>query len=46
MHFGFKKFCVLINRRREGHFLGESEQGAFQGGYKTRLLELDSKSLR
>ena len=45
VHFRFKKICVFI-KRRQGHFSGESEQGAFQVGYKIRLLEFDSEILR
>ena len=46
MHFGFKKVCVLIKRMREGHFFGESKQGAFEVCYRTRLLKLDYEILR
>ena len=44
MRFGFKEVCNLI-KRRQGHFLGEYEQGASQVGYRTRLLELDYEIL-
>ena len=43
MRFGCKKIDVLVQRRREGQFLGESEQGAFSKDYRAHLFEFDSK---
>ena len=39
VHFGCKKIDVLVKRRREGQFLGESEQGIIPEGKRDSLLD-------